>query len=859
MKEQVSRMNTENQLPDASGLNISPPRLSGQAPSPVLNTVFRLLVILSGVFGAGWCFISAFSLPVLPLTVFAYTLLFTAAFAVIDSLKRFQPLLLFAFCFAYCTAVWYLRQSIFQGFLITVNRMMTAYAEHSDYEFPIYLVSAPPAQYSRLCTLFVLIILFLVTGLTSSAVIRRKSFWLAFSATFPLLLSALAFTITPYFPAVLLLFLCWTLMVLSRLSAEKKKDSSKRKQGFSVKSDAVSSRSGLLAVPAVLLSFALILAVFPPQNYRHPQTAEKLRTDMINTATDDSLLNGGKAFAGNVSHVDLSGAGRVEFTGKTALRVKTDRPYPLYLKSFAGSVYTGSSWELLPDSDYTGINQKLSELNVQNMSEKYAILTRRQNNPNFRPFGIQVQNVAAAKQCIYAPYNLTTTPQQISGVRFINDAFIRSGTLFGTGEYSLYAYALSEEASQSSPKEMLLSLAPNSLFRTRDAQAYLIAQNHLSRLNSTNIADYYKITLPDSLLNGLEGEKKTFVSAEQDYRLFLYDKYTQLPQGTKEKILNLMKQDERLKSFFAEDLTSSYSYASVSSISNAVKKYLSDHCYYTLSPKKPPQGMDFADYFLSESHEGYCVHFATAATVMLRAMGVPARYAEGYIVTAGDYLNVGNDGWANIPDSRAHAWVEFYSPGLGWQPFDVTPGFDPAKSLTQDNNPVNQPPAAITETSSAPPESAAQSEPETASSQPAQTESSSSASSAPGVAPQRNPDLSTTTLPLVLIAASITLLIVSTVIKRRVVIKRRSKTFALTDASRAAVAIYVYLAKLEKYGGEISEEISGLALKARFSRQGITEEERTRMVNYAEQTARTCYEQLPRAKRFAFKYVDNLI
>lgn len=853
MKEQVSRMNTENHLPDSSDLKISQPRLSGQTPSPVRNTVYRLMLILSGVFGAGWCFISAFALPVFPLTVLSYTLLFTAVFALIHSFKRFQPLLLLVFCLAYCAAVWYLRQLIFQGFLITVNRMMTAYAEHSDFEFPIYLVLAPAAQYSQLCTLFVLFVLFPVTGLMSSAVIKRKSFWLAFLSTFPFLLAALAFTITPYFPAVLLLLLCWTLLILTRLSAEKKKRSAKAK-GFSVRNDAVSSRSGLLMIPAVLISFALIMGTFPPQSYRHPEGAEKLRAELIDTATDGTFLNGGKAFAGNVSHVDLSGAGKVEFTGKTALRVKTDQPYPLYLKSFAGSVYTGSSWELLPDSDYTDINQKLDGLNVQNLSGEYASLSRRGNTPDFQPFGLQVQNIAAAKQCIYAPYNLTTTPQQISGVRFINDAFIRSGALFGTGQYSFYAYALSEEATRSTPMDMLLLLAPNSSFGTRSSLAY-----PLNSLNASNIADYYKRTLPKELLNKSEEETKAFVSKEQEYRLFLYDKYTQLPQGTREKTVSLMKQDERLNGFFVQDLASSYSYSSVDSIANAVKSYLSDHCYYTLSPKKPPKGRDFADYFLSESHEGYCVHFATAAAVMLRAMGVPARYAEGYIVTTGDYLNAGSDGWADIPDSRAHAWVELYSPGLGWQPFDVTPGFNPARNLTQDNNPVNQPPVPSAESSNPSAESAVQSEPETVSSQPAQTESSPSASSAPGAGPQGTPDLSNSTLPLVLIIASIALLLACTALKRRIALAHRLKLFAHTDVNRAAIAVYAYLTKLTEYGGEISEEISGLALKARFSRQGITEKERKVMTDYAEQTARECYGRLPRAKRFEFKYVDNLI
>ena len=57
---------------------------------------------------------------------------------------------------------------------------------------------------------------------------------------------------------------------------------------------------------------------------------------------------------------------------------------------------------------------------------------------------------------------------------------------------------------------------------------------------------------------------------------------------------------------------------------------------YTLSPGTTPEGRDFVDYFLFENHKGYCVHFASTAVALLRSQGIPARYAEGYAVTAGE-------------------------------------------------------------------------------------------------------------------------------------------------------------------------------------------------------------------------------
>ena len=84
---------------------------------------------------------------------------------------------------------------------------------------------------------------------------------------------------------------------------------------------------------------------------------------------------------------------------------------------------------------------------------------------------------------------------------------------------------------------------------------------------------------------------------------------------------------------------------------------------YTLSPGMMPRGRDFVEYFLFENHKGYCMHFASAVVALLRSAGVPARYVEGYTVSRRDFN--GRGGWADIPDSRAHAWAEIYLSGVG--------------------------------------------------------------------------------------------------------------------------------------------------------------------------------------------------
>ena len=121
-----------------------------------------------------------------------------------------------------------------------------------------------------------------------------------------------------------------------------------------------------------------------------------------------------------------------------------------------------------------------------------------------------------------------------------------------------------------------------------------------------------------------------------------------------------------------------------------IAEYLDENYEYTLSPGKTPSDRDFVDYFLNESKNGYCTYFATAAVMMFRSAGVPARYVEGYSFSASDGkaakgdkdvefygdVNISMDDYVEVEvlDSDAHAWVEYYVDGIGWIDFEVTGG-----------------------------------------------------------------------------------------------------------------------------------------------------------------------------------------
>lgn len=94
--------------------------------------------------------------------------------------------------------------------------------------------------------------------------------------------------------------------------------------------------------------------------------------------------------------------------------------------------------------------------------------------------------------------------------------------------------------------------------------------------------------------------------------------------------------------------------------------------------KNPPSagGKDVVENFLSNSRQGFCVHFASAGTMILRQMGVPCRYVSGYCAKGDSFKSGENDGdICEVKDSQSHAWVEIYLDDFGWIPVEMTPGY----------------------------------------------------------------------------------------------------------------------------------------------------------------------------------------
>ena len=106
-----------------------------------------------------------------------------------------------------------------------------------------------------------------------------------------------------------------------------------------------------------------------------------------------------------------------------------------------------------------------------------------------------------------------------------------------------------------------------------------------------------------------------------------------------------------------------------------IRGYLAENYQYQLNPEAAPDGKDALAYFLFESKTGNSVHFASAAVVLYRLFGIPARYVVGYEVPASLFSAQSNGTYtATVQGDNAQAWAEIYVPGIGWRPKDMTPG-----------------------------------------------------------------------------------------------------------------------------------------------------------------------------------------
>ena len=329
-----------------------------------------------------------------------------------------------------------------------------------------------------------------------------------------------------------------------------------------------------------------------------------------------------------------------------------------------------------------------------------------------------------------------------------------------------------------------------------------------------------------------------YAQDELSYRSYATTEYTALPEGTKANVLQLIQQ-AGLR-------------ADSPDIIAEVASYVRSCASYDLDTQPYPTE-DYAVYFLQNAETGYCVHYATAAAVIYRALGIPARVTDGFLfrAQAGEVVDV--------LQANEHAWVEVYLDGLGWIPVEVTGSGGVTEPAPQE--------AAVTETpgeETAPPLESTEPNDGEESAPPVQTPQPSDTIPVGPIHTQTEPESKSTSRTLIRFWNALTLILLLAVIfsllpvSRLLRLRLRQRRISQPDRKKAAVWVWKTAVKASRYGAELPESITACAEKAAFSQHGISEEELHAVQNELKQMLDNCYNGLSPVKSFLFKFFSAL-
>lgn len=142
------------------------------------------------------------------------------------------------------------------------------------------------------------------------------------------------------------------------------------------------------------------------------------------------------------------------------------------------------------------------------------------------------------------------------------------------------------------------------------------------------------------------------------------ERYTQIPASTPQRVKDLAAEITQDKKDWYDKV-------------RAIEGYFEKEAfvYDQFDVPVPEEDQDYVDQFLFETQRGYCDNYSTSMVVMVRSLGIPARWVKGY--TEGEYRRQIDSQYKlyEVSNNNAHSWVEVFFPEVGWVPFEPTVGF----------------------------------------------------------------------------------------------------------------------------------------------------------------------------------------
>ena len=143
-------------------------------------------------------------------------------------------------------------------------------------------------------------------------------------------------------------------------------------------------------------------------------------------------------------------------------------------------------------------------------------------------------------------------------------------------------------------------------------------------------------------------------AAGTEYPEWISARYLQLPDSITARTRSLALE-------ITEGLENPYD------ITVAITDWLRSNITYAETIPAQPSNQDAVDWFLFDLRQGFCNYYATAEVILLRSLGIPARWSVGY--AQGEKLT---EPRYYVRQRDAHAWPEVYFPEIGWVEFEPT-------------------------------------------------------------------------------------------------------------------------------------------------------------------------------------------
>ena len=307
----------------------------------------------------------------------------------------------------------------------------------------------------------------------------------------------------------------------------------------------------------------------------------------------------------------LSDLGPLAPSDDPALTVAMEQPQKTYLRGFIGEEYTGTAWEPVDGEKAFPDRDLFYWLHQDGFYGDKMLGAAYRSLQDTELCSMEIRQDGACRKYAYQPYAAAAEPG--TGNTYIGDA-------------RLYADGSIAE----------ISCYPGGL-----RAWYALQQRLIEEQASPAVA--------------------TYLADANAYRSYVNRTALDIPEEALQTLQGIFSSDRRPEN--------------TAQVKQAILQATGAGLAYREKAVTPNGENDFLTYVLQQHTGGYSVHYATAATLMFRYFGIPARYVEGYLIKQTDAEKMRPGEPFALTQKHAHAWAEYYIDGIGWLPFECTPGY----------------------------------------------------------------------------------------------------------------------------------------------------------------------------------------